>query len=87
MKPVPQELLDLIKKAAPLEAEIVPLPWAYEHEDHNIAVVMPDTVGRLEARAIEERLIDVIMDYDAAHGTFTLCLVWQEHEMARPGVR
>ena len=48
---------------------------------------MPDTVERLEARQIEDNLIDAVMDYDAAHDTFTLCMVWREHEMARPGAR
>lgn len=43
MKPVPQELLERLHKVVPPEAEIIPLPWAYEHEDYNIAVVMPDT--------------------------------------------
>jgi hypothetical protein len=87
MKPVPQELLELVKKTAPPEAEIVPLSWAYEDEDYHIAIVMPDTTSRLEARAIEDRLIDAVMDWDAAHGTFTLCMVWRQQEMARPGVR
>jgi hypothetical protein len=87
MKPVPQELLDLIKKAGPPEAELVPLSWAFEQEDYNIAVVMADTVERVTARQIEDRLIDAVMDWDATHGTFTLCKVWREHEMARPGVR
>ena len=44
MKSVPQELLELVKKATPPEAEIVPLAWAFEDEDYNIAVVMPDTI-------------------------------------------
>jgi len=42
MKFVPQELQELVQKAAPPEAGIVPLPWAFEDEDSNIAVVMPD---------------------------------------------
>jgi len=54
LEPVPQALLELVKKAAPPEAEIVPLAWAYEDEDYNIAIVMPDTVDRLEAREIEQ---------------------------------
>lgn len=85
-KPVPQDLLELVQKTAPPEAEVVPLSWAYEDEDYNIAIVMPDTVDRLEARQIEDRLIDAVMDYDAAHGTFTLCMVWHQREMARAGV-
>ena len=87
MKPVPQDLLNLVKKTAPPEAEIVPRPWAYEHEDHNIAVIVPDTVAYEEARQIEDRLIDAIMDHDAAHGTFTVCRVWREHEKVYAGVQ
>jgi hypothetical protein len=86
MKSTPQELLELVKKAAPPEAEIVPLAWAFEDEDYNIAVVMPDTIDRLTARQIEDRLIDAVIDWDAAHSTFTLCKVWRQHEMARAGV-
>jgi hypothetical protein len=87
MKSVPQELLELVKKAAPPGAEIVPLAWAFEDEDYNIAVVMPDTIDRLTAREIEDRLIDAVIDWDVAHHTFTLCKVWQQHEMTRAGVR
>jgi hypothetical protein len=86
MKPVPIELLDLVKKAAPPESEVLPLAWPYEDEDYNIAVVVSDATPYEEARQIEDRLIDAVMDYDAAHGTFTLCMVWREHEMARAGV-
>jgi hypothetical protein len=86
MKPVPQELLELVRKAAPPEAEIVPLAWAFEDEDYNIAVVMPDMIDRLTARQVEDRLIDAVIDWDAAHHTFTLCKVWRQHEMARTGV-
>lgn len=87
MKLVPTELMELVKKVAPPEAEVVPLEWAYEHEDYNIAVVVPDTVTYEQARQLEGRLIDAVMDYDAAHGTFTLCIVWREHEKANAGVR
>jgi len=80
-------LLELVQKTAPPEAEVVPLSWAYEDEDYNIAIVMPDTVDRLEARQIEDRLIDVVMDYDAAHGTYTLCMVWREREKVHAGVQ
>jgi hypothetical protein len=86
MKVVPQELLELVRKVAPPEADVVPLPWAFEKEDYNLAVVMPDSVDRLAARQIEDRLLDVIMDYDDAHDTFTICKVWREQEMARVGV-
>jgi hypothetical protein len=87
MRPAPQDLLEQVRKVAPPEAEVVPLPWAFEHEDYNLAVVMPDDLDRLTARHIEDRLLDVIIDYDAAHDTFTVCMVWREHEMARAGVR
>ena len=52
-----QDLLELVRKTAPPEADVVPLSWAYEDEDYNIAIVMPDTVDHLEgARQIEDRL-------------------------------
>ena len=86
-KPVPRDLLELVQKTAPPEAEVVPLSWAYEDEDYNIAIVMPDTVDRLEARQIEDHLIDAVMDYDAVHGTYTLCMVWRECEKALAGMR
>jgi len=86
MKAVPQELLELVRKAAPPEADVVPLPWAFEKEDYNLAVVMPNSIDRLAARQIEDRLLDVIMDYDEAHDTFTVCKVWRVREMARVGV-
>lgn len=87
MKTVSTALLELVQKAAPPDAEIIPLPWAYEQEDHNIAVIVPDTVTYEEARQIEDRLIDAIMDYDAAHGTFTVCLVWRAQEKVYAGVQ
>ena len=76
-----------MKKAAPPAAEVTPLPWAYEYEDYNIAVVVPDTVTYEEAPQLEGRLIDAVMDYDAVHGTFTLCIVWHEWEKLLAGVR
>jgi hypothetical protein len=85
-KPVPQDLLELVQKTAPPEADVVPLSWAYEDEDYNIAIVMPDTVERLEARQIEDHLIDAVMDYDAAHGTYTLCMVWPQRDKALAGI-
>jgi len=85
-KPVPQDLLELVQKTTPPEADVVPLSWAYEDEDYNIAIVMPDTVDRLEARQIEDRLIDAVMDYDTAHGTFTLCMVWHQRDKALAGI-
>ena len=47
---------------------------------------MPDAVDRLTARQIEDRLLDVIIDYDEAHDIFTVCKVWREQEMTRAGV-
>ena len=87
MKPVPQELLKRLRKVAPLEADIVSLPWAFEDEDYNIAVVMPDTIDRMAIRALEDRLLDVVMDWDDMYDTFTVCKVWQQHEKVYAGVR
>ncbi len=87
MKPVPHDLLELVQKTAPPDAEIVPLTWAFEDEDYNIAVVMPDGIERVVARQIEAQLIDAVLDWDAAHHTFTLCKVWSQHDIARAGVR
>jgi hypothetical protein len=87
MKPVPQKLLDRLWTVVPPEAEVLPLPWAFEQEDYNIAVVMPDTMDRSVARQLQDRLLDVVMDWDDTHDTFTVCKVWREHEIARPGVR
>lgn len=86
MKLVPMRLLELVKKTAPPEAEIIPLPWTYEDEDYTIAVVVPDTVDRMSARQLREHLIDAIMDYDDAHDTFTVCMVWREREKALAGI-
>jgi hypothetical protein len=49
--------------------------------------VVPDAVTYKEARQLEGRLIDAVMDYDTAHGTFTLCLVWRDSEKVQAGVR
>jgi hypothetical protein len=86
MKSVPQDLVDLVKKAAPPEAEVMPLPWNYEDEDYTVAVVIPDAVDREEARQLQDRLIEVVMDYDDAHGTFTVCMVWHEREKTHVGL-
>jgi hypothetical protein len=86
MKSVPQDLVDLVKKAAPPEAEVIPLPWNYEDEDYTVAVVIPDAVDREEARQLQDRLIEVVMDYDDAHGTFTVCMVWHEREKTHVGL-
>jgi|SoiMethySBSTD1v2_1073268.scaffolds.fasta_scaffold676333_1 hypothetical protein len=86
VQPVPQDRIALVQTIAPPEAEIVPLTWVFEDEDYNITVVMPGTVDRPTTRQIEDRLIDAVIDWDAAHHTFTLCKVWRQHEMARAGV-
>lgn len=76
MQTVPQSLLALLQQVAPPEAKIVPLSWAFEQEDHNIAVVMPDTTDRLAMRQIEEALLDIVLDWDMVYHTFTVCKVW-----------
>jgi len=86
-KPLPHDLLTLVQKAAPPEAHIVPLEWAYEAEDYNIAIVMPDTITPEEAHQVQDRVIDAVMDWDAAHDTYTLAMVWRQHEMDRAGAR
>jgi hypothetical protein len=83
LKPVPQELLKRIKELAPQGSEIIPLDWAYEDEDHNIAVFVDD---QEDTRRAEERLLDVVSDYDEAHGTFTLYLVWHNRDKALAGI-
>jgi hypothetical protein len=84
MKPAPKELLERIRQMAPPGSEVIPLGWAYEDEDHNIVVLVDD---QEDTRAIEERLLDTIMDYDEAHNTFTICMVWPRKEKAVAGVR
>ena len=73
MKPVPRALLERLQQLVPPEAEVVPLDWAFDGEDHNLAVFVEEGEDR---RALEDRLLDAVMDYDEAHGTFTMCLVW-----------
>ncbi len=84
MNPVPKELLERIQQMTPPGSEVIPLDWAYEAEDHNIAVLIDD---QEDARALEERLLDTIIDYDEAHDTFTVCMVWHKQEKALAGVR
>jgi hypothetical protein len=83
MNPVPRTLLEQIQRLAPAGAEVVLLDWAYEDEDQNIAVFIDD---REDARRTEGRLLDVVSDYDEAHGTFTVCMVWHKREKALAGV-
>lgn len=84
MKQVPQALVERPQHLAPPGAEVVPLVWAYDGEDHNLAVLVDDEEDR---RALEDSLLDVVMDYDEAHGTFTVCMVWPKREKARVGVK
>lgn len=86
MKLVPEELLEQVRKVSPPEAEVIQLPWVFEQEDYNIAVVMPNTIAREDARHLEERLLDVVMDWDDAHDTYTVCKVWRQQEKALAGV-
>jgi hypothetical protein len=83
MKPVPQALLKRIEELAPQGSEVIALDWAYEDEDHNVAVFIDD---QEDVRLAEERLLDAVSDYDEAHGTFTLCLVWHKRDKALAGV-
>ncbi len=41
---------------------------------------------REDARLTEARLLDIVSDYDEAHGTFTMCLVWNKRDKALAGV-
>jgi hypothetical protein len=84
MKPVPHVLLERIQRLAPLDAEVVPLEWAYDGEDYNVAVFVDEVEDR---RALEDRLLDAVMDYDEAHGTFTMYLVWPKQKRTLAGVR
>jgi hypothetical protein len=84
MKHVPKELLERIREAIPAGSEVIPLDWAHEDEDYNIAVLVDD--GE-DPRAIEDRLLDPIIDYDEAHGTYTICMVWPKQKKTLAGVR
>jgi hypothetical protein len=84
MKLVPRALLERLRELAPPGAEVVPLEWAYDSEDFHLAVFVDEGEDR---RALEDRLLDAIMDYDEEHGTFTVCLVWPKQQRALAGVR
>ena len=84
MKPVPKEMLERIRETILGGSEVVPLDWAYEDEDYNIAVLVDD--GE-DPRAIEDRLLNPIIDYDEAHGTYTICMVWPKRKKALARVR
>jgi hypothetical protein len=40
-----------------------------------------------DSSAIEDYLLDPIIDYDEAHGTYTICMAWPKREKVRAGVR
>jgi len=84
MKPVPRGLLEHIQQVAPPGAEVVPLEWGFDGEDNNLAVFVDE--GE-DWRAMEGRLLDAVMDYDEAHGTFTICLVWSRQKRTLADVR
>jgi hypothetical protein len=69
---------------APQGSEVIRLRWAYEDEDHNIAVFADD---HEEARLAEERLLDLVSDYGEAHSISTLCLVRHKRDKALAGVK
>ncbi|MDQ3829177.1 MAG: hypothetical protein M3361_07670 [Candidatus Tectomicrobia bacterium] len=84
MKPVPRILIETIQQLAPPGAEVIPLAWAYDGEDYHLAVFVDEGEDR---RALEDRLLDAIMNYDEEHGTYTLCLVWPKEQRTLTGVR
>jgi hypothetical protein len=46
MKPVPRVLLERIQRHAPPDVEIVPLEWAYDGQDYNLAVFVDEGEDR-----------------------------------------
>ena len=54
MKPVPRALLERLQQLASPGAEVVPLDWAFDGEDHNLAVFIDDAEA---PSAIEDRLL------------------------------
>ena len=84
MKPVPRALVDHLQELVPSGAEVVALDWAYDGEDYHVAVFVDEGEDR---QALEARLLDAVMDYDEAHDTFTMCLVWPKHQRALAGIR
>jgi hypothetical protein len=78
-KRIPKTLLERIKAVVPLGAEVIPLTFRYEDEDYNIAVFVDEDVDHT---CLQDRLYDLIFDYDDAHGTATLCYVWPKSERA-----
>jgi hypothetical protein len=76
-KHVPKTLLTQIKAVLPHDAEVVPLDFRYEDADYNIAVFVEEGVNSV---ALQDRLYDLVFDYDDAQGTATLCYVWPKSE-------
>ena len=76
-KHVPSTLLKQIKAVVPPDTEVMPLDFRYEDEDYNIAVFVDEGVDRV---CLQDRLYDIVFDYDDAHGTATLCYVWPRSE-------
>ena len=76
-KRVSLTLLKQIQAVVPPNAEVVPLDFSYEDEDYNIAVFVDEDVDRA---CLQDRLYDIIFDYDDTHGTATLCYVWPKSE-------
>ena len=84
MKPVPRALVERLQDLAPPGAEVVALDWAYDGENYHLAVFVDEGEDR---RALEDRLLDAVMDYDEVHSTFTLCLVWPKQQRTLAGIR
>ena len=54
MTPAPPALIERIRQMAPPGSEIIPLEWAYDGEDYNLAVFIDDVE---DPRALEDLLI------------------------------
>ena len=78
-------LVECLRKVASPEADIVTLPWAYETEDYNIAIMVPDTMKQADLREIQARLVDAVIDWDEAHDSFTVCMVWRQGDKELAG--
>ena len=85
-KPVPPELLVRVRQVLPPGAQVLPLPWTYEAEDYHLVLLLPGVVDEATAKAIHDQGLDVIMDYDEAHETYTLCFVRDQRDLATLGL-
>jgi hypothetical protein len=63
---------------------VVPIEWAYDGEDYDLAAFVDEGEDR---QALEDRLLDSVMNDDEAHATFRLCLVWPKQKRTLAGVR